>query len=133
MATTLLSRLWCLPLTAVGYGLRLFTPRCEVLQRQGVTLIYGASTARLLDVAGYAAMAVGEVVFARNRPDVRAHLAHELRHVRQARKWGLLFPLLYLASSLGCVLTGRNAYRDNAFERAARRAESRAESRAEKR
>jgi hypothetical protein len=129
MATALLSRLWCLPLTAVGHSLRLLTPRCAVLQRHGVTLVYGASTARLLDVAGYAAMAVGEVVFARNRADMRAHLAHELEHVRQARKWGLLFPLLYLASSLGCVLRGRNAYRCNVFEQAARHAENRAENR----
>jgi hypothetical protein len=129
MATALLSRLWCWPLTAVGHGLRFFTPSCTVRQRNGVTLVYGASTARLLDVAGYAAMAVGEVVFTRNQADMRAHLAHELEHVRQARKWGLLFPLLYLASSLGCVLRGRNAYRCNVFEQAARRAENRAEKR----
>ena len=114
---------WCLPLTLVGHALRLFTPGCTIVKRGGITLVHGAGAARLLDVPRYAAMAVGEVIFARNRADMRTHLAHELEHVRQSRKLGVLFPLAYLASSLWCVATGKRAYWDNWFEKAARRVE----------
>jgi len=46
--------------------------------------------------------------------------AHEHAHVRQYERWGVLFFVLYAASSLWEALCGKAAYRDNHFERQAR-------------
>lgn len=52
------------------------------------------------------------------RPDApRRSVVHELEHVRQWYRWGVLFPFVYLTCTL---LVG---YRDNPFEVAARAAE----------
>ena len=64
-------------------------------------------------------MAVGELIVARDRASLRAHLAHEWAHVRQAQTWGLLFPLAYLGHSALCAATRRHHYHDNHFEQAA--------------
>lgn len=48
-------------------------------------------------------------------PGRMAHtLAHEMEHIRQWRKWGLVFPILYLLE------LARKGYHDNRFEMAAR-------------
>jgi hypothetical protein len=39
--------------------------------------------------------------------------------VRQYERWGILFPILYVASSAIALLRGGSAYRDNVFEREA--------------
>jgi hypothetical protein len=65
---------------------------------------------------------LGEVIFwsSRRRMRDRALLAHELAHVRQARKHGpAWFWILYTLESW------RRGYRHNRFERQANRAESR--------
>lgn len=46
-------------------------------------------------------------------------LAHEVAHVRQWRRHGARFPLLYLLASLRAWRAGQHWYFDNAFERAA--------------
>jgi hypothetical protein len=51
-----------------------------------------------------------------------AELEHELEHVRQWRRHGWFFPLIYLAGSLGARLAGGRWYDDNPFERTAREA-----------
>jgi hypothetical protein len=51
-----------------------------------------------------------------------SELGHELEHVRQWRRHGLLFPAMYAIASLRALRAGRHWYRDNAFEVAARRA-----------
>jgi hypothetical protein len=44
---------------------------------------------------------------------------HELVHVRQYERWGPLFGPAYLLASLYAWSRGRDAYRDNPFEREA--------------
>lgn len=47
-------------------------------------------------------------------------LAHEITHALQWRRYGLLFPFLYLLSSLWSTITLRHYYNDNLFEVRAR-------------
>ena len=47
--------------------------------------------------------------------------AHELVHVRQYERWGPLFVPAYLAASAWMLVSGRDPYYDNHFERAAYR------------
>jgi hypothetical protein len=49
-------------------------------------------------------------------------LAHELTHVRQWDRYGVLFVGRYTVASWQATRTGGHWYRDNAFEVAARRA-----------
>lgn len=49
-------------------------------------------------------------------------LAHELEHVRQWERFGVLFPFAYLAESYRARRAGGRWYDDNRFEAAARRA-----------
>jgi hypothetical protein len=65
------------------------------------------------------AMAVGSVVLARDAQALRQCMAHECVHVRQAMRWGPLFPLVYAGSSVLAWWRGGCAYADNCFERQA--------------
>lgn len=49
-------------------------------------------------------------------------LEHELEHVRQWERFGILFPLAYLAEAYRARRAGGRWYHDNRFEAAARRA-----------
>lgn len=69
------------------------------------------------------AMAIGHVVIADRQATSRRLLVHELVHVAQAARWGVLFPFAYLAASAWARLRGGDSYWDNAFEVAARAAE----------
>ena len=69
------------------------------------------------------AMAIGHVVIADRTAHSRRLLAHELAHVAQAARWGILFPLAYLGASVWARLRGGDLYWDNVFEVAARKAE----------
>jgi hypothetical protein len=65
------------------------------------------------------AVAVGCCILARDAESLIKHLPHELVHVQQAQRWGVFFPVAYLASSAWQLLHGRCAYADNYFERQA--------------
>ena len=52
-------------------------------------------------------------------------LEHELEHVRQWRRHGVLFPMRYLGASLGAKRAGKRWYHDNRFEVEARGASRR--------
>jgi hypothetical protein len=67
------------------------------------------------------AITLGHVVLGAGERELRECRAHERVHVAQYERWGVLFPLLYAASSLGALARGRRAYCDNAFERQAAR------------
>ena len=54
------------------------------------------------------------------RPLDRAELAHELAHVRQWRRYGVMYVVRYAATSWRAWRAGRSWYRDNAFEVEAR-------------
>jgi hypothetical protein len=74
-----------------------------------------------LALADWLAITIGRHVFAW-RPMTDAELAHELEHVRQWKRHGWLFPVAYLAASLGARRSGKRWYRDNRFEVEARKA-----------
>jgi hypothetical protein len=73
--------------------------------------------ARLL-VPNWLAITIGRRIFAW-RPLDEVELAHELAHVRQWSRYGLLYIPRYLRASWRARRAGHDGYRDNPFERAA--------------
>jgi hypothetical protein len=130
-AGTVLGIVWALPLTLVGFLLAL-----PVLVLHGhIQLIRGRTVALLVrgpfadrmlgchPFGAMSAMALGHVVIAENQGISSRVLVHELAHVRQAARWGIIFPFAYLVSSAWAAMRGRDAYWHNKFEIAAREAE----------
>ena len=68
---------------------------------------------------GASAMTLGHVVLGRDRTLLDLTRAHERVHVAQAERWGPLFFPAYAVASVMAFLRGKNAYRDNCFEREA--------------
>jgi hypothetical protein len=96
--------------------------RCDV---GWVLLAEGALFAALLKRHPFGTMqavAVGCCVFASDTKALADCLPHELVHVKQAQRWGVIFPLAYLACSVWARLNGGCAYQDNWFERQANQA-----------
>jgi Zn-dependent protease with chaperone function len=85
---------------------------------RGILLAEGARWPRRLGW-GYRAITFGHVVLSVDDLD-ETILAHELAHVRQYESWGPAFFLAYPLASMVAKLHGKNAYRDNHFEAAAR-------------
>ena len=115
-------RIWALPTTLVGLVLAaaaLFGGHARV--KAGVVEAWGGWLAGLLRVwpPGAAAMALGHVILAMTEVDLERHAEHERVHVRQCERWGPLFLPAYGVASLWAWARGRDAYRDNAFEREA--------------
>lgn len=128
---TLLGVVWASPLTA--FGLLLALP--VILHRGHVQMVRGHTFA-ILARGPFAdamlsrhpfgvmnAMALGHVVIAMHDGLSSRVLVHELAHVRQASRWGIVFPFAYLASSAWAAIRGKDAYWHNRFEIAARKAE----------
>lgn len=67
----------------------------------------------------YRAITFGHVVLCVDDIDERL-LEHELVHVRQYERWGVLLWPAYAVASVSAKLRGGNAYSDNHFERQAR-------------
>ena len=67
------------------------------------------------------AITIGRDIFAWRALDA-PELNHELAHVRQWRRHGAAFPLIYLGASLRSASSGQGWYRGNRFEVEARRA-----------
>lgn len=130
---TLLGMLWAAPLTIVGllFALPVVLLRGHAQLVRGHTialLVRGPFADRLLTRHPFGsmnAMALGHVVIAEHQGLSSRVLIHELAHVRQAARWGIVFPFAYLASSAWAALRGRDAYWHNRFEIAARKAEKR--------
>lgn len=117
---------WASPTTALGVLIALLAVltggRWHV--RDGAIEASGGVLRRLLRSAiplegGARALTLGHVVLARTDPDLDATRAHERVHVRQSERWGPLFIPAYLSSSAWAAIRGRDAYRDNPFEREA--------------
>lgn len=127
----LLGMVWASPLTLAGLLLALPV----FIWRGHVQLIRGRTLALLVrgpfaDIAlshhpfgAMTAMALGHVIIAEHQGLSSRVLLHELEHVRQAERWGVVFPFAYLASSAWAGIRGRDAYWHNSFEIAARKAE----------
>ena len=118
--------LWTLPTTAVGLLVTVPTLLSGGRARwhSGVLEVYGGFAAFLLRKlvplpGGASAMTLGHVVIARDPATHTDTRSHERVHVRQCERWGPLFIPAYLGASLVLKLRGRDAYRDNPFEREA--------------
>ena len=72
-----------------------------------------------LVLSDWLAITIGHRIFAWRALDER-ELAHELAHVRQWARYGIAFPLVYLADSLHVRRAGKRWYHDNRFEKEAR-------------
>ncbi|MEP6994614.1 MAG: hypothetical protein ABI968_08850 [Acidobacteriota bacterium] len=121
--------LWAAPITAVALTavpLALASGGKARIVR-GVLEVYGGMLRPLLrrGIPGFpiGAITLGHVVLASSERELTLSRAHERVHVRQYERWGLLFPLLYVASSAVALGSGRGAYGGNAFEREAFRAD----------
>ncbi len=120
---------WAGPVTILGLaaaGLaRAGGGRIEV--RGGVIEASGGLLAQVLPRIGWGvtpvALALGHVVLAVDAGVLDAVRDHEMAHVRQAERWGVLFPLAYGMASVAAIMRGGHGYRDNRFEVEARAAE----------
>ena len=65
------------------------------------------------------AMTLGHTILAKSEHALEITREHELIHVRQYERWGVLFIPAYLLFSLWLWLAGKDAYRANPFEREA--------------
>ena len=117
--------LWALPTTAVGL---LFVPAAliggGVQVVDGVLELHGGAVRFFLEKCtllpgGASAMTLGHVVLGRDRRALERTRTHERIHVRQVERWGPFFLPAYVIASLVALVRGRNAYRDNMFEREA--------------
>lgn len=116
---------WASPVTLVGLLLALLvratggTVRrvAGVVEASGGLL--GGLFPRIHPRLHLLAVTLGHVVLAEHEESAERSRAHERVHVAQYERWGLLFPFLYFGSSAWALLTRRDPYRDNAFEREA--------------
>ncbi len=117
-------RIWAAPYTLLG----MLIGFCGVLTggsfayRAGVWEFHGAAAARFLDclpLPCVLALTLGHTVIGRNANALEVTRAHERIHVRQFERWGPLMGPAYLACSAVLWIQGRDAYRDNPFEREA--------------
>lgn len=130
---TLLGILWALPITLFGLLLAvpilLWRGRVQWIRGQTVALLVRGPVADFLlshhPFGAMTAMAIGHVVISEAQGLSARVLVHELEHVRQASRWGIVFPVAYLLSSAWAAVCGKDAYWHNAFEIAARKAEKR--------
>lgn len=128
---TLFGIVWASPLTLLG--LLMATPivllrgHVQLVKRPTLAiLVRGPFADQLLSrhpFGAMTAMALGHIVIAEHQGISSRVLVHELAHVRQAARWGILFPFAYIASSAWAGIRGRDAYWHNRFEIAAREAE----------
>lgn len=122
---------WPLPITLFGTVLGLIILIFGgTFRRQGIALEGSGGPAAgvlwLFSPRGrIEAITLGHVIIARNAAMADALRPHEHAHVRQYERWGVLFPLAYLAAGAWAHLQGGCAYRDNCFEREARAAAAR--------
>ena len=116
---------WASPATAVGLLFSLIAMLAGARPRvvDGVVEVGGGHLRTLMAslprCGRFGAITFGHVVIGLDHSLLRRVRAHELIHVQQYERWGVLFFPLYATSSLLQLLCGRDPYRDNAFEREA--------------
>jgi hypothetical protein len=118
--------MWAAPCSALGLVLSvpMLVTGARIQIIHGVLEIAWPSTApRAAQHVPFTAITFGHVVLSVSRAELTRLRMHEHAHVRQYERWGLLFLLLYPASSLWQLLRGRGAYWDNGFEVQARASE----------
>ncbi|MDP2228134.1 MAG: hypothetical protein Q8J78_11740 [Moraxellaceae bacterium] len=112
---------WVAPASAVGLlpGVCALLAGAQAARVDGVLELSGGPLTKGLGFMGIRAITFGHVVLGQSPTLLAALRRHEHTHVRQYERWGLLFFPLYAASSLWQWGCGRDAYRDNCFEREA--------------
>jgi hypothetical protein len=126
--------LWAAPLTLFGllvaallYALSGFRGQWRV-KSPAISLITPLSTQLFSHPKlNLSALCIGQLIIARDEGNLQSSWAHECVHIRQAQRYGPLFPFLYCGHSLWCALTGRHAYWNNVFEVEARAGERESE------
>ena len=117
--------LWASPWTILGVlvGLVALAGGGRVARRSTVIEFHGRLISWLFDrvPARPMALTLGHVLLGRTAAALDIARQHELVHVRQYERWGPLFVPAYLLCSLVLWFNGRDAYRDNPFEREAYR------------
>lgn len=117
--------LWAAPCSALGLSLALLAVLSGGRMRwQGGALEAWFGKGRLAAALGrqrFAAITLGHVIVAIRYSDLRRWHAHERVHVRQFEMLGPFMLLAYPAASAWAWARGRDAYRDNYFERQAYR------------
>ena len=117
--------LWAMPASVLGLALAsLAAYRGRIVLINGIIEASGPlldlALRRLIPIHGGAeAMTFGHVILGRTARTLAATRAHERVHVEQYERWGPLFILVYLGSSLWALAHGRHPYYDNRFEREA--------------
>ena len=115
--------LWASPWSLAGLvvGLLGLLTGGRVRLRRPTVEFYGGAVRKLLEWSPGEPMALtlGHVILGRTGAALDVARDHELVHVRQYERWGPLFVPLYLWFSLRLWLAGKDAYRDNPFEREA--------------
>ncbi len=120
-----LAILWASPWSLLGLSIGLAgLASGGGMQRRGRTLeFWGGLVSWFLRHApllgGAMAMTLGHAILGQSRDALAISREHEMVHVRQYERWGPLFIPAYLLCSLALRITGKDAYRDNPFERAA--------------
>ena len=108
---------WPAPYTLMGIaiGLLLFGRFRRV---NGIVEIHSPQIAAILNRLYVPALAMtfGHVVFGQSQAALDATRDHELVHVRQYERWGIVFVPAYLVASAYLLVKGRDAYRENPFE-----------------
>lgn len=122
---TLVRLVWAGPWTLLGifFGLIGMATGGGVQRVGRVLEFHGGALAWLLRSApiagGASALTLGHTVLARTAGDLDRTRDHELVHVAQYERWGILFVPAYLGCSAWLWLRGRDPYWDNPFEREA--------------
>lgn len=130
---TLCGILWAFPLTVLGLlmaaPIMILGGQMQLIKRPTLAILVRGPFANALlsrhPFGAMTAMALGHIVIGEHQGISSRVLTHELEHVRQATRWGIVFPFAYIASSIWESMHGRDAYWHNRFEIAAREAEKR--------
>ncbi len=120
----LLRALWAGPYTLLGIalGLPAVVSGGGAQRIDGVWEFYGGWLVWALNrlpLHNVQAMTLGQSVVGRSLAALDATRDHERIHVRQYERWGPLLGPAYLGCCLVLWCQGRDAYRDNPFEREA--------------
>jgi hypothetical protein len=122
---TVLGMLWASPYTLLGLvvgAIGLCTGGRARLRGRVVEFYGGAVSWLLARMPGgefVLAFTLGHTILGHGPASLDMARQHEMVHVRQFERWGLLMGPAYLSCSLYLWLAGGRPYRDNPFEREA--------------
>jgi hypothetical protein len=118
----LVKLIWALPCSLVGLvlALAMVAARAQARVMDGVFEVVLRPAGGALRWLPFRCITFGHVILAIDGAELERLRAHEQVHVRQYERWGLLFFVLYAASSAWQLVRGGRPYWDNHFEVQAR-------------